>query len=448
MKDRIKKLVAKGRALLTDMEDLRGKVAVAEDDKKVGLQTLYESKQGEFKFVEDEVLAAKADIERAKVITDAEAILKAEEDKDTDPDGKGGLDLSAQPRDIQADEKAKILHFRDFIAGKEVPGAARAAMKPTSGKLQSQKGMVVPRAIAAMMLDDTLWAKLMISTDAGDASLIPPEWKRQLLQLPMPGPTFLNQVTMIPVTTGQNVTWPYLVQNDANEFGQVVQQWIGEGAEKPETEPEFGDVAINTFELACYTETTIRFENRSAFNIAALLSQLFRAAAIYELERVIAVGTGVAQPLGFLNTAGIRTVPRTNPNQVVYADLVHLKHAIRSYHRQAMRYLMHDEVEEHLELQVDTTNRPLFRESVQAGPYDRLIGYPYNVNYQFPNLGSAGDIALANLAYYFLAMEQDIVIDMSEHYKFRDNRKAYRMSMVVGGRQMQPRAVATLDEDS
>jgi HK97 family phage major capsid protein len=276
---------------------------------------------------------------------------------------------------------------------------------------------------------------------------VPQDFRDELLMLARPQPTAFNLVTVVQAPHG-SVTYPALVQTDANnDFGGMSFTWIGEGAEKPEAEPVFEQREIVTRELAGYTEVSDRLLSRSAINIENLLANLSRDSLLYELDRVILAGAGGAQPVGVIN-APIRTVARTTAGTVVWQDLVNLKHLLRPWHRTNARFICEDDVEQAMEGQLDTMGRPLFTASVANGPYDNLIGYPYQVSVALPTVGTQGDIVFGDWAQYYVAMEEEVVIAKSEHYRFRHNLVAFKMYLVAGGRAMHPRAFAMLEGES
>jgi HK97 family phage major capsid protein len=241
--------------------------------------------------------------------------------------------------------------------------------------------------------------------------------------------------------------WPRLVQTDANEYGGVVFQWLDEAHEKPETEPVFEDLTIHCHECAGYTELSHTLIRRSALDVESILRTLYSEAAEDTIDNVIIAGSGVGQPTGIINTAGIRLVNRHVAGAVDYTDLVHLKHAVRPFHRRRATFAEGDDVDEALELSVDTHGRPLYNASMANGPYDRLVGYPYNVTVRTPALGTAGDIIYGNPAMYILAVEQEVLIDSSDHFKFQENKRAYRLFFSIGGIAVLPRAFAILGEE-
>jgi len=291
--------------------------------------------------------------------------------------------------------------------------------------------------------------KVLLSsgTGQGEGSLIPQEYINRLLELPTEPTHILGLATIIPTATG-TVTLPRLVQTDANEYGGMSFEIISEGGEKPETEPEFEQIEIPTYEVAGYTEISLRMLARSVVDLEVLLGRLYRSGVNAYLDNLWINGTGVGQPAGIVNTAGIRTQSRVTANSVCHEDLVRLKHQVLPHHRSGARFFVHDDVEQVLELVLDTTNRPVFTASTADGPRDRLVGYPYGVTLRQPALGSDGDVIYGDFGEYVIATEEEIVVKRSDHYRFRNNLAAFIVYCVMGGRLWQPRAMAILEEET
>jgi len=289
-----------------------------------------------------------------------------------------------------------------------------------------------------------LEGKLMASTDSGDASLIPEDYRAQLLQL-APEPTHIMQMaTIVPAPTG-TVTWPRLVQTDSSEYGGVSVSWISEGAEKPETEPTFEQETIDAHEVAAYTEITHRLLARSVLSLENILTRLFRGAVQHALDTAFIGGSGTGQPLGIINTTGIHLVNRTVANAIRYDDFVNLEHALRVNHRAGGHFVMADAILQAIKLRRDSDNRPLWVPSVAGGPPNTIIGYGYTPTHRLTAY-SDGDVVFGDWSQYIIAMEQDVVVKRSDHYKFRHNRAAFTVYAVVGGKCVQPRAFSILND--
>ena len=470
--------LAKIEAAKTALDEVKGKEKPDETEVKEAEKLVTEA-EAEFDELSAKMPEAEANAKRVAVQKRAAELAgKAGDASDKLADAATGVIVTdpaehATVKDYVAEEKARVEAFRAFMADEEgdLPDEKRDLIAPKSKtwdksliqadpkRRANRKGFqggeaVLPPSIAAAFLGgqaviDPIRGKVVTSLDDAVNNpslahyLVPEEFKAQLLQLPAPPPTLLSQVTRVATDTGE-LTYPQLTQTDSNEFGGVAFTWTEEAHEKGETEPQFEQVTIAAHELSGYTELSDRVISRSAIALEPLLRSLYRSRLNYEVDRVILNGSGDGKPLGLLNTAGVHRVGRAGAGAVVWADIVNLCHAVQYYHRMGARYCMGDPVEQSLALQTDGDGRPLFTASVAYGPYDRIYGRPYDVAYHNPALGSEGDIVFGNWRYYFLVVEEEITIAKSTEYRFRRNRTAFKVFLVMGGRAVQPRAFAYL----
>lgn len=454
-----KRVFALIEASRTKLDELEGKEEKDEGAIKAA-KAVYEEHKATFDGLQGKVEEAKEHQARIAMKREIDALLEPE-DNTTVPAGQPDT-RPAQAKDLVKQEQELTKLFTSYVQGKALSDVGRDALKPKSPRLQEGEAggsVVIPERLTNRIMGSS-WmygmGKTIFSTatpagfpgvtnPSAAQNLVPQEWRNQMQMLPFESMTVLDLVTIVPSTTG-TVTWPALVQTQANLFGGVAFQWLGEGAEKPETEPEFEQREIVCHELAGYTEVSERALSRSAIQLEAFLARLFRGAMRRTLDTVILTGSGAGQPQGIAGTAGINLVTRTTANQVSDRDLVNLKHAVLPDHRPGASYQIHDQVEQFLELTVDTLGRPLFRASTANGPYDRLCGYPYVVGTNLNALGTSGDVIYGNLSHYILVMEEEITLARSEHAKFRENKIAFKVFAVIGGRLMEPLAFSILSD--
>ena len=458
-----KELMAKAVAAVKELETLHQAASTETDEAKAkALATDIEAKSAECDALETQVASAVKLADRQKRLIEAKQALTAI------PPGNiadlGAPDPEpAKAKDHAVDERMKRQGVVDYCRGKKLSGQMQAALAPRSEKFSEevQDGVALPRSMFQGMFGKTLTDKIWGKTNpldsaggqgVGEENLVPQEYIRQLLQLGAEPEFLLQMCTIIPTTSG-TLTWPSLVQTDANEYGGVAMSWISEGAEKPETQPQFSQLEITAYELAGHTQLTHRLLSRSAISLETLLSTLFREACYHAMDTAFLVGTGVGQPLGVAIDAAVRQVPRVAVNAIEWTDLVNLATTVLRHHRQKGRFVLDATVEQALMLQHEavyaaqpaTNARPLFMPSVANGPYTRLIGYPYNVTYRTRNLGQTGDVIFGDWSKYLVGMEQDVVIKRSDHFEFTKNVATFIVYLVVGGRAGLPRAFSVLE---
>jgi len=453
MEPKMKKLIEQGETILAEIGVLEGKVAEAEEgEAKTVAKAALDDKEKDWVALEAKIVEAKAFAAKELVLAEATRLAA------TVPGGD--LSASAQAKDHDAEMEAKSVAFEKFVRGRSLSDGEMDLMTPQSKRFkEAAGGVVVPAALGYKMFGAS-WAEAVLSGihvpgfeakalpltsgQATMAALIPQDYRRELLELPAEPPHIMGRATIVDSPTG-TVTWPRLVQSDTNEYGGVVVNETAEGGTKPETEPQFEQLEISTIEVSAYTEVSATMLRRSALALEALISRLFRAALLDHFDRRFILGTGIGQIAGIVPTVGIRAVARAGAGAVSYADLVNLEHAVRAYHRAGATWVIGDDVVQSLKLVMDLMGRPLFVPDPSTGAYRTLLGYPYIATHRTPALGVSGDVIFGDLREYIVAVEQEIVVKRSEHFRFRNNVVAFVIYALVGGRLVQPRAMSILE---
>jgi HK97 family phage major capsid protein len=346
-----------------------------------------------------------------------------------------------------------------FMSGNEM---SFLEVKSGSGFDQGSGGASMPLALKLKMFG-TKWAlntghspadiahalkaaTMVSGTPTLGGYTVPEDFRLPVLDLPPEPPHILQRATVVPAPTGE-ITMPKSNQTDQNEFGGMTGQWISEAGLKPKTDTTFEQVKIAAYEYAMHTQISHRLLSRSAIAMEQWVATKARQVCLDALDTAFINGDGNGKPLGFLQTAGIRTVVRGTAGAASNDDLVKLKYALRPQHRARGVFVLEDGVLEAFELSKDLINRPLFKNTIANGPYDMIAGYPYISTTRSPALGSDGDVAFIDLSEYYVAMEQDIVVKRSDDFAFTNNVATIAIFVVVGGRLVQPRVCSILADN-
>jgi HK97 family phage major capsid protein len=433
------------KALYSEIEGLQEKMDSAE---KAGDGKAYESAKVEFdgKTRDFEALEQKAEVAavhsaRAKKLAELDRLAGKSDGggQDGDLDGKTiPSGTPAEPIDHDAREQELTTHFFGYLEGKTLSGQARAAMLPRSrGWKKASSGIVVPNRISRLVLPEAFCGKEMLSAD--NTAVIPEEMKPELMRYPAEAPAVFPRVTQVPTQTG-TLKWPKLTQaapgaeGGASEFaehGYVACDWTAEGAEKPETTPQFEQFEITTGELAARTEISQTLLRRSPLNMEALISELFRGALLHKIDAGVINGDGTAKPEGILQ-ASLTAVNRAGATAVSPEDLIDLEHTIAPQLRPGSVWIMADTVLKYLKKLTDQDDKPLFPRDAN-GQLTKINGYPVIPTLRVPALGTAGDVIFGNPRYYIAAVEQEIVVMKSEHRYMERGTVLFVVWAQVGG---------------
>lgn len=449
-----KELIEDAEAVLDEIEELEGKAGEVETDEELEkVQEKIDAKEKQYEKLEKRIVSAKALQERRQKAKELRDGLQAEDEGDLAPDsdGKGEAPNGGDVRVTQSKEREHTRLFLDYMGGKEIAqysGKEREFLHPSSDVWdKGATGVRIPEGFKRVMFGprfgkcmDLYSGKAIQSDDTTDAYLVDEDYLAQLLMLePEPG-HLLGRVTVIPVKGG-SVDIPRLQQTDSNEYGGMSFTWADEGDSKTETEPTFEQVSISCHEVNGYTEISETMLRRNAIAANNIVTRLYREGMQDELDSVIISGTGSGQPQGIINATGVRTVPRDTAGEVEPADIVGLKHAVLPHHRANAAFIIHDDVEEDIELDDISRENPMIRDG-------KLKNMPYEVTVRQPAIGNDGDAIFGDPTGYYLGMEQDIVIKRSEHFQFRKNIISFGVFAVVGGQLALPRSMAILEEET
>jgi HK97 family phage major capsid protein len=112
--------------------------------------------------------------------------------------------------------------------------------------------------------------------------------------------------------------------------------------------------------------------------IEALLRDSFARAIAEAEDSAFVAGTGHAslQPEGILNGTTVTRVTAGQVADVTYEDLVEILYAVPEQYARNGAWIMNRTTEKHFRALKDTTDRPLWEPSLQAGGPNMLLGYP------------------------------------------------------------------------
>jgi HK97 family phage major capsid protein len=150
-------------------------------------------------------------------------------------------------------------------------------------------------------------------------------------------------------------------------------------------------------------------------------------------------GNGVGGPLGILNAGAAYEVARTTASTIVFDDIVAmLSRLLRR--GGAPVWMASQSIMPKLLALRNLSGSPaigdgalVYQPSLQPGIPDMLLGYPVIWHERSPQLGTAGDLVLADLSYYLIKDGSGPFVASSEHVKFRENKTVFKIFWNVDG---------------
>lgn len=212
---------------------------------------------------------------------------------------------------------------------------------------------------------------LTSANDPQGGYLAPDEFANEILKL---------TTEFSPIRAYANVT---TVGSDKILFprrtGSVAASWVAEIDPRTASQPSFEQIAIENFELATYTDASVKLLEDNAYNLEGFLSGEF-AEQFGKAEGLAFVkGTGVGQPKGLLTATGIAEIntgnasafPASNPADV----LVKMFHALPTVHSARGCWIMNRKTLGVVRLWKDAQGRYLVNDAVDGG-FSTLFGRP------------------------------------------------------------------------
>lgn len=309
---------------------------------------------------------------------------------------------------------------------------------------------------AAYLKNGTVSKLMAEGTDTAGGYLVPEEFRNMMIMYDAEDTLVWQRSTVWPMG-GEKIQFPKLQQNpdvqDAgfDNFAGVTFDWVEEGGEKPETEPNFGMVEMIVHELAGYTEITNTLLDDSVINLVNYLTRLFRSAWYWYTDKSFIQGTGGKQPLGIINDPSILTVFRQTADTIEVQDVLNMESRMPAVFDTNAVWFITKQGRAALRGQtVTSSSKELVLQEMYTDlskGYDMtILGKPaFLADGKIPALGSTGDLILGTWTWYYVGFRQDFSMDSSRHYKFRNNRTALRCSGRLDGQAAIPQAFVALD---
>lgn len=317
-------------------------------------------------------------------------------------------DLFSEPEDF-----LRAIYFRN-----QTPAAASARDKLLS--IQNSFGSTVP-ADGGFLIPETLRSEML--RVALETSIIRPRAR----VIPM-------ETLKVPLPTIDSTS------NASSVHGGMIGYWTEEAGALTDASANFGRVVLEAKKLTGYSEVPNELFADAVMSFAALIGQMWPEAIAWFEDVAFFSGTGVGEPLGFLNAdAAVSVTKETNQA----ADTIVWENIVKAYARmlptsmgRAVWIANNDTFPElaTMALNVGTGGSAIWLNNGASGPPMTILGRPVIFTEKAPTVGDAGDINLVDLSYYLIGDRQAMSMETSPHYKFKNDQTAVRIIERLDGR--------------
>lgn len=357
-------------------------------------------------------------------------------------------------QDIEREQKLEALEASSSIVLPAAAAGHRTATMPQGPEAKKEfenfgEFMFAVRfnqndqRLATLYQDFDIHGEQRMDTGSAGGFAVPTQFRGELLSVEGTPAVIRPRATVIPAGTPPDaaITMPALDQTGEvpdNVYGGVMVDKTAEGGEKPESEFTLRQVTLEPQEFSGYLESTDKLlRNWSA--ASTLIQQLFRNAMRAKEDHEFLKGNGVGGPLGILNSGALYSVTRDTASTITFDDILNM------LSRLLMRggspiWMASQSVMPKLLGMRNLSGSPavgdgalVFQPSTVPGMPDMLMGRPIIWHERSPQLGTAGDLVLADLSYYLIKDGSGPFVAASEHVKFRQNKTAFKIFWNVDG---------------
>lgn len=282
--------------------------------------------------------------------------------------------------------------------------------------------------------------KERIPADGG--FFVPEETRAGLLQLGLEDGITRPRATIIPMDTLRvGLVAVDSVSNVSSLFGGITVQWADEGEAITASQGKFRKVVLDVKKLVARADYTPELAaDGPAFQ--AVIDNMFPRALAYEEDYAFIQGTGVGQPLGWLNAGnGAIIVQAKESGQsaatIVWENIVKMYSRMLPQSRSNAVWVVSPGTFAELAtmaLAVGTGGGPIWLNNGQEGPPMTILGRPVIESDKVPDLGSQGDINFVDLSMYLIGDRQTATATVSTEYRFGEDMISYKIIQRVDGR--------------
>jgi len=274
--------------------------------------------------------------------------------------------------------------------------------------------------------------------------LIPERLRAEILQVALETAVVRPRAQVIPMDS-LRVPIPMIdvTSNVSSVFGGIVCYWTEEAAQLTESQASFGRVVLDAKKLTGYAEVPNELlADAPAFS--SFFDTIFPRAIAWFEDIAFMTGTGVGEPLGFVNCPASVQVNKESgqaTGTIVWENVIKMfARMLPTALSRAVWICSIDTFPElaTMALSVGTGGGPVWMGNYTnpgaATPPVTILGRPVYFTEKTPALSTTGDINFVDLGYYLIGDRQMMQSMSSEHYKFQNDKTAFRVIERVDGR--------------
>jgi HK97 family phage major capsid protein len=321
-------------------------------------------------------------------------------------------------------------HYRNF--GEQL----QAVFKHYMSKGSDTDGRLVRAPTGASEVDPT-----------GGGFLVQIDFAAAIFMLAHDLGRIMGKVNQIPISANANgIKIPGVDETSratGSRWGGVASYWVGEGTVAAPSKPKFRIIEFDLKKLMSVMYTTDEMLQDSTA-LTSIAGQAFSEEVMFMTEDAIVEGTGAGMPLGIFNSPATIVIPKENGQAAgtivkENVDKMWARLWARSMANSAW-YINQDIVPQlqAMNQAVGTGGQVVYMPpgGLSATPYSTLYGREVVWTEYSSQLGTPGDIMLADLSQYTLVDKNGIQAATSMHVAFLTDEMVFRITYRVDGKPM------------
>lgn len=282
---------------------------------------------------------------------------------------------------------------------------------------------------------------------------IPEDFDNRLLQATVKASTFLGLIPRTPVTVPSG-RWPYLDifqtptaggGGDAESAG-ITSQGRAEGGEYQETNAELDELEYRVNDAITGLVSVSKELRRDVPALEGLLQRLIAINDQSKQEYFVLRGSGVAQPLGILNSGAVIDITPATNSLFSWVDALVMTSRLYALDESAVIWLFHPSVIPDIgTMEVGTAGGATFVANLSAGVPMPILGYPGKKTQHLPQANNSGDVLLLDPTAYQIWDLGGAYLDFSEHVEFKTGKDVWRFGRYMDGKPLWPNVITLSD---
>jgi HK97 family phage major capsid protein len=224
---------------------------------------------------------------------------------------------------------------------------------------------------------------------------------------------------------------------NGSRYGGIVSTWLGQGNAISAGKPTFREIDLKLRKIGAFVYVTDELL-ADADALDSWVNRYLPLELTFRAEDAILNGVGGNQPLGIFNSGAVVTVSRTVASHVNFEDIVAMWSRMYAPSRQNAVWLIDQSVEVDLykmSFAVGTGGVPVFMPAngISGQPFATLFGRPIIPVEYCANLGTSGDLVLADFSEYTVIDKGGVDAAVSMHVAFLTDEQVFRFMYRVDG---------------